>query len=148
MLADYTHFKFWCQKVLPIVYDDSLSSMELMGKVVDYLNKIIDEQKELVDMFSPVGGTITELQTEIKNITDEIEKVKKGDYVSLYLGSLISYIDRNLQQLVSRIVKFISFELDESGSLIANIPDTWDFLRFDTDVDTNSETYGHLILEW
>ena len=31
-------FRFWCQKVLPIVYDDSLSYYELLNKVVDYLN--------------------------------------------------------------------------------------------------------------
>ena len=31
-------FRFWCQKVLPLVYDDSLSYYELLCKVVDYLN--------------------------------------------------------------------------------------------------------------
>lgn len=32
-------FRFWCQKVLPLVYDDSLSYYELVSKVIDYLNK-------------------------------------------------------------------------------------------------------------
>ena len=31
-------FRFWCQKVLPLVYDDSLSYYELLCKVVAYLN--------------------------------------------------------------------------------------------------------------
>ena len=34
-------FRFWCQKVLPIVYDDSLSYYELLNKVVNYLNNVI-----------------------------------------------------------------------------------------------------------
>lgn len=36
-------FRFWCQKVLPLVYDDSLSYMELLGKVINYLNHVIED---------------------------------------------------------------------------------------------------------
>lgn len=36
-------FRFWCQKVLPLVYDDSLSYYELLCKVVDYLNKTMED---------------------------------------------------------------------------------------------------------
>ena len=35
-------FKFWCQKVLPLVYDDSLSYYEVLNKMVVYLNQVID----------------------------------------------------------------------------------------------------------
>ena len=33
-------FRFWCQTVLPAVYDDSLSYYELLNKVVAYLNEM------------------------------------------------------------------------------------------------------------
>ena len=36
-------FRFWCQTVLPLVYDDSLSYYELLNKVVFYINKIIED---------------------------------------------------------------------------------------------------------
>jgi len=45
-LGDYKDlqpFRFWCQKVLPLVYDDSLSYYELLCKVVDYLNKTMED---------------------------------------------------------------------------------------------------------
>ena len=45
-LGEYTDlqpFRFWCQKVLPLVYDDSLSYYELLCKVVDYLNKTMKD---------------------------------------------------------------------------------------------------------
>lgn len=42
-------FKFWCQKVLPLVYDDSLSYEELLCKVVDYLNHVIDDINAVPD---------------------------------------------------------------------------------------------------
>ena len=37
-MKDLKTFNFWCQKVLPLVYDDSLSYYELLCKVVDYIN--------------------------------------------------------------------------------------------------------------
>ena len=42
-------FRFWCQKVLPLVYDDSLSYEELLCKVVNYLNKVIEDVNEIPD---------------------------------------------------------------------------------------------------
>lgn len=41
--------KFWCQKVLPLVYDDSLSYMELLCKITNYLNNTITDVKILED---------------------------------------------------------------------------------------------------
>ena len=35
-------FRFWCQKVLPLVYDDSLSYYETLCKVMHTLNEVID----------------------------------------------------------------------------------------------------------
>lgn len=40
---DLRPFRFWCQKVLPLVYDDSLSYYEVLCKVVDYLNKTMED---------------------------------------------------------------------------------------------------------
>lgn len=43
---NYPHispFRFWCQKVLPLVYDDSLSYYELLCKVVEQLNKVSED---------------------------------------------------------------------------------------------------------
>lgn len=40
-------FYFWCQKVLPLVFDDSLSYYEVLCKVRDILNNVIEYAKEL-----------------------------------------------------------------------------------------------------
>ena len=39
--------RFWCQKVLPLVYDDSLSYYELLCKVVAKLNVLIENNNNL-----------------------------------------------------------------------------------------------------
>lgn len=41
---------YWTTKVLPTVYDDSLSYMELLNKVVEKLNEVIENSNELQDL--------------------------------------------------------------------------------------------------
>lgn len=41
-MANIRKLRFWCYKVLPLVYDNSLSYYELLCKVIDKLNELID----------------------------------------------------------------------------------------------------------
>lgn len=142
-------FRYWCQKILPAVYDDSLSYYELLNKVVQYLNDVISKYNEMVDAVNTNTEDIALLKEAVSDLEAELEKVKKGDYVSLYLESIINWIDNNLQCLVSRIVKFVCFGLTQDGYFCAYIPQTWKFLNFDTGMNySDKQTYGHLIIEW
>lgn len=42
-------FRFWCHKVLPLVYDDSLSYYELLCKVVKHMNEMGEEVNRIVE---------------------------------------------------------------------------------------------------
>lgn len=44
-------FRFWCQKVLPLVYDDSLSYYELLSRVIAYLNNTMENVSELGEAY-------------------------------------------------------------------------------------------------
>ena len=141
-------FSFWCQKVIPLVYDNSLSYYEVLCKVVDYLNRVIDNQNNIIDMIGPFGTELEKLKEELDLVKKELEKVKNGDYVSLYIDSLTKWIDQNLQELVGRVVKYIMFGLSNDGYFCAYIPTSWQFLSFDTVVNVDDPLYGHLILRW
>ena len=80
-------FRYWCQKVLPLVYDDSLSYYELLCKVVDYLNKTMEDVETLhgdVDNLHTAYEQLQEyvnnyfssldVQEEINNKLDEMSK--------------------------------------------------------------------------
>jgi hypothetical protein len=94
------------------------------------------------------GITIGQITADVEFLTTELEKVKNGDYVSLYLDSITNWIDNNLQEMVAKIVKYVVFGLTTDGYFIAYIPPTWEFMKFDTIIDPTSELYGHLILRW
>lgn len=51
MSGNIQNIKFWCQKVLPLVYDDSLSYYEVLCKLVTQLNNFIDDYNEFVSEF-------------------------------------------------------------------------------------------------
>lgn len=141
-------FRFWCQKVLPLVYDDSLSYYEILCKVVDYINKLIEQDKEFLGVLSRHESSINELKNITNDIQKELDAIKNGKAEGMYINALKNYIDNNLEGIVGRIVKFVNFGLSADGYFTALIPSTWDFIKFDTIIDTKSELYGHLILNW
>lgn len=141
-------FRFWCQKVIPLVYDSSLSMYEVLCKVIDYLNNVIKDVNVLGNQVGINTGDIAELKKELALINSELEKVKNGDYVSLYINALASWIDANLQELVGRIVKYVFFGLTDDGYFVAYIPESWQFIEFDTVVVPEDPLYGHLLLRW
>lgn len=145
---DLDQFKFWCQKVLPLVYDDSLSYYEVLCKVVDYINNLIENDKAFADELAKHDTSINELKTLTDSIQQELDDIKNGKAEGMYINALKNYIDNNLETIVGRIVKFVSFGLSADGYFTALIPSTWEFIKFDTILDTSSELYGHLILNW
>lgn len=70
MIGNFTEVKplrYWVQHILPLVYDDSLSYMELLGKVINTLNEVVKNNNLLPDY---IMGLIKEYIS-----SGEIEKV-------------------------------------------------------------------------
>lgn len=71
-------FRYWVQKVLPLVYDDSLSYYELLCKVVDKLNEVIDNENQLNEAFKTLKDFVdnyfdsTDFQEMVNNKLDEM----------------------------------------------------------------------------
>lgn len=70
-----TNFKFWCQKVLPLVYDDSLSYYEVLGKMVVQLNDVIDNVNTDTENVLTLKDAFLELQTYVNNFFDDIDQL-------------------------------------------------------------------------
>lgn len=66
-------FRFWCQKVLPLVYDDSLSYYELLCKVVQYLNETIENIELVGDDMTKLYEAFTQLRYYADNYFANID---------------------------------------------------------------------------
>lgn len=86
-------FIIQCQKILPLIYDDSISYYEVLCKVVDYLNKTMNNVTELSDSFTVLKNFVDtyfdnlNVQEEINNKLDEmaetgeLQTILSGKYV-------------------------------------------------------------------
>lgn len=128
-MNNLSNFHFWCQKVLPLVYDDSLSYYEVLCKIVKYINDIIGNEKELSDEFIELKKEVEKVQEMLDNFdTVVIERI-----VREYLATMI----------------FV--EISDAGYFIYYIPDSWDNIQFETsglDVELPDVEYGRLILSY
>jgi hypothetical protein len=72
-MNDLRPFRFWCQKVLPLVYDDSLSYYELLCKVVDYLNKTMENVNNLSENFDELQSAFNTLKKYIEEYFENLD---------------------------------------------------------------------------
>lgn len=72
-----TPFNFYCQHVLPLVYDESLSYYEVLCKIQSKLNEVIKSQNDLQDAFKSM---LEWVNNQLKIYTEEIlnEMLDKG----------------------------------------------------------------------
>ena len=128
--------KYWCYKVLPLVYDDSLSYYELLCKVVSKLNELIEKYASFDDVVAELQSAIDELQKQIDAFdTTYIEKLIKDKLANMiYVG------------------------ISDAGYIIYYIPESWNDVSFNTTgLDISNEElannghidnyeYGRLVL--
>ena len=73
----------WCQKVLPLVYDDSLSYYEVLCKVVEFLNQAIDAVNENTELVTTMRTELTQFEGGIDTRMTALES-----YVNNYFNNL------------------------------------------------------------
>lgn len=103
-------FQFWCQKVLPLVYDNSLSYYELLCKVVDYLNTLIKDTSE-------ISSELQELYNYVHDYFDNLdvqEEINKKLDAMAASGALSEIINNLLLNL--RYVNVCNYGADATGN--------------------------------
>lgn len=70
-------FKFWCQKVLPLIYDDSLSYYEVLCKVTAKLNEVINSDNEQSEAIENLQKAVQEIIESESSVAEDIEELKR-----------------------------------------------------------------------
>lgn len=126
----YEPIKFWCFKVLPLVYDDSLSYYEVLCKIKAKLNEMLASMSELDDTIKSLEQAIAQIQHWI----DTFDTSVISEWINEHLASMI----------------FI--EINNEGNIVISIPEGWKDVTFRTsgwdEVLEPPVDYGHLILHY
>ena len=80
-------FKFWCQKVLPNVYDDSLSYYEYLCKLNEYLNEVIEQINTLTDNMEDYESDLSAQWSHYKEALNA-EWAETKNYIDNYFNNL------------------------------------------------------------
>lgn len=110
-------FRFWCQTVLPTVYDESLSYYELLNKVVAYLNTI-GANVDALNTYIETYFTSEEVQ---QMINDSLNKmVEDGTFDAIIADAVANETDAWLSEHITQPGTAISldssFELENAAA--------------------------------
>lgn len=107
-------FMFWCQKVLPLVYDDSLSYYEVLCKLVAYVNGLREDVIQLgIDVTA-----LNNLYNELAKLLDEYFNKGVQDSVNKKLDEMAGegYFDDILSKYIT---PFFSLNFDTTQNALA-----------------------------
>lgn len=127
-LDNIKNFRFWCQPILPLVYDDSLSYYEALCKFNTKLNEIIDRinnfQEDIEDM---VDNKINVLKNYVDSENAKQNEDVKNQFDSVYdkINEVIVSINNNIETIYRYIANlntitknYIDVQISELKKLI------------------------------
>lgn len=140
--VDLKPFKAWCIQILPTIFDESMSYYEVLCKVIKILNNSLED--------------INILKEEIENTNSALDEFKEGvesQFEELVNGTWIQGTIPYLEELLKQYIPVaIFFEINNDGYFVANIPETWDEIQFNTTgydyPEINGVGYGHLVMSY
>lgn len=122
-------FRFWCQKVLPLVYDDSLSYYELLNKVVKYLNDVIEDVNALGTAFQELEASLNHYVEDVveERLDQMVEDGELDDIVEEVLNDKFAAYTTVTNQRISALSSTVSdhtARLNDHGTRLYNIEST------------------------
>lgn len=126
---DITPLKFWCQKILPLSYDDSLSYYETLCRFADKVNELIDrmniyeeEYKDYVDeqvsflktyIDEQDNATKTVLEIKMENLKNETER--QMNELKLKLQQTLDDVNNKLAEYSESLVRLYDFVVSDQN---------------------------------
>lgn len=96
------YLRFWCQKVLPAVYDQSLSYYEVLCKLAAFLNKMLEELEKMQDNIDALHKAYKDLQ----------------DWVNAEIARFEAHMEQHFDDLTKELWnKFEQYKKDTNTTL-------------------------------
>lgn len=115
---------YWCQKILPAVYDDSLSYYQLLGRILQKYNEVIEIVNKHSETLVDHENRITLTEKQIVELTKKVEEldaqVKQNTANIAALTERVNAHDTQIEALENWLNSFKSF----GGERYATINET------------------------
>lgn len=128
------------QKVLPAVYDDSLSYYELLAKIQKKLNESVTNINNLNEWQAAQDEVMAALNQMVEDFI-------AGGYKQDFDQFAQAWLDANIEASLAKAAHMVFFGLTADGHFCAYIPNDWSFV-FDTIADYADPNYGSLTITY
>ncbi len=128
------------QKVLPAVYDDSLSYYEVLAKVQHKLDEVVSSLTNLNEWQEAQDSVMTQL-------TQMVEDFIAGGYRDDFDQFAQQWLRENVEEALALGSHMVVFGLTDDGHFLATIPQKWAFV-FGTIVDYDDPHFGSLTITY
>lgn len=129
----------WCNTIIPTIFDDSLSYLEMVAKLKCVVNDVIKAMNELGTNVVAQNNDIKILKNKIEELNKKIEEFEKGYTIGdgvielrMIAEDTLKYFESIIAKKVYESAKFVTFGLTDDGYFCAYIPESWEDVEFDT----------------
>ena len=119
MLDNIKTFRFYCQKILPLVYDDSLSYIETLCKVSSKLNEVIDDYNELIDYYNTLPQLLEQITAKLSELDSFVDTINR-EFAELD-ARLTAKVDEKLAKVDEELAKSLELIEHEMAELEAKV---------------------------
>ena len=119
MLDNIKTFRFYCQKILPLVYDDSLSYIETLCKVSSKLNEVIDDYNELIDYYNTLPQLLEQITAKLSELDNFVDTINR-EFAELD-ARLTAKVDEKLAKVDEDLAKSLELIKHEMAELEAKV---------------------------
>lgn len=128
------------QKVLPAVYDDSLSYYEILAKLQQQCKELVEANNYLQEWQATQDEVIQELSQAVEDFIN-------GGYRQDFDQFAQDWLRENVEEALALGSHMVFFCLDDSGYFKAIIPQKWAMV-FGTIVDYDDPNFGSLTITY
>lgn len=144
--TDLKPFRFWCQKVLPLVYDDSLSYYEVLCKVVDYLNKAMEDIGVLHGDVEALNTAYQQLQAYVNDYFSTLD-VQQEINNKLDIMAADGTLDALLLPYFNAYKSEINAIVSHQNETIDQISDDVDNFKYEVDSEITAQNANITVLQ-
>lgn len=122
--------KFWAQKVLPLVYDDSISYLEVLYKTQYYLNELAENMDAANDHIKETAAAFNALVDYVNNYYDNLDlsdAIRENIEQEIASGVFDDLINKFLEQVDVTQLNIPTYYNDDMN---VSLPTTDNMVRF------------------
>lgn len=110
-----------------------------------WLIKHVSSYDEVIDA---LNAWKNEVDPEIKDLKELYDMMMSGDLPEGLQNAISEWLSVNAIDLMGELIKNVYFGLTNDGYFCAFIPQSWNWVTFDTITDFSDPLYGHLVLQY